>query len=135
MQATQLVQDGEAEEELLSLLHLGARQEHVMLNGTSVTMEIDTGAAISIMSSQQKVKEGFNLPMSSYAHTPRSPFPCQGLCQCKRFVGNKRRISTLWLSKAMVHIVRMRLAVPSAPRLEKYCVSGQGASQAVGNIG
>ena len=61
MQATQLVQDGEAEEEPLSLFHLGARQEHpitteVMLNGTSVTMEIDTGAAVSIMSRQQKVK-------------------------------------------------------------------------------
>ena len=85
MQATQLVQDGEAEEEPLSLFHLGARQEHpitteVMLNGTSVTMEIDTVAAVSIMSSQQKVKlsqrQGFNLPMSSYAHTPRSPFQC-----------------------------------------------------------
>ena len=61
VQATQLVQDGEAEKDPFSLFHLGAGQENpitseVMMNGTSVTKEIHTGAAVVIMSSLQKCK-------------------------------------------------------------------------------
>ena len=54
-------EEAETAGESLSLFHLGAKQEHpitteLMVNGTSVTMEVDTGVAVSIMSSQQQLK-------------------------------------------------------------------------------
>ena len=100
VQATQLVQDGEAEEEPLSLFHLGARQEHpittkVMLNGTPVTIEIDTDAAVSIMSSQQKVKlfpearlQPSNVKLRTYT---KEPIPVLGVMPVQVICGEQKK--------------------------------------------